>query len=425
MPYIITVKQGNLVLEADATFIVNASNTKLALGSGVSSSFREHCGVSLQQEMSAQYEKVPKPILQGDVIATSSAEAENFKYALHATVINYNTPRQAHEKQPSLETIQTILTNIEKYLKWYDEKTEEPMKLVLPLLGCGVGGLDKKDVIQGYKHFFRQEVEYVCEVVVYGFDRGDEERINAVLLESKEPHQSWFNYYDFVNEMSFGSFVEDLTSQTLELINETLQTKGQSIIDFGAGTGRLCVPLAMQGYELIAVEPSEGMLGVLKSKFEDIEREVVTSNTTLQDYEPQEEADLALAVFTVLAYITTDEEMDKAIQVMSQSIKEEGYLLIDLASTGLFRSSLLQRDNLNREIVMTPLNDKKYNYYEKCSGYFEGKEFSYEDEFTLRNWSSFEIIHKLSEAGFRMEQDLSDVFAGSGANYYLFKKTTT
>lgn len=36
MSYSLFVKQGNLLSEEQATFIVNASNTKLILGSGVS-----------------------------------------------------------------------------------------------------------------------------------------------------------------------------------------------------------------------------------------------------------------------------------------------------------------------------------------------------------------------------------------------------
>ena len=43
---IIRLKYGNLVKEK-ATFIVNASNTQLILGSGVSKAFRQHCGGSI------------------------------------------------------------------------------------------------------------------------------------------------------------------------------------------------------------------------------------------------------------------------------------------------------------------------------------------------------------------------------------------
>ena len=55
MSYHCTVKPGNLLKEEDATFIVNASNTKLQLGSGVSSAFRKICGIGMQMEMLDKY----------------------------------------------------------------------------------------------------------------------------------------------------------------------------------------------------------------------------------------------------------------------------------------------------------------------------------------------------------------------------------
>ncbi|MGB5966491.1 MAG: macro domain-containing protein [Sulfurimonadaceae bacterium] len=90
MSYMCTVKQGDLLTEEDATFIVNASNMRLVLGSGVSRAFREHCAKALQDEMLESLENMRKPLRQGDVIATSPGAALNFKYALHAAIMNYD-----------------------------------------------------------------------------------------------------------------------------------------------------------------------------------------------------------------------------------------------------------------------------------------------------------------------------------------------
>lgn len=58
----------------------------------------------------------------------------------------------------------------------------------------------------------------------------------------KQPHDNWGTYYDFVYEQTFGSFYNNLTTETLNVINQILP-KG-TILDFGAGTGRLSFPLA-------------------------------------------------------------------------------------------------------------------------------------------------------------------------------------
>jgi len=173
LSYTCTVKQGDLLTEEDATFIVNASNTRLVLGSGVSMAFKHHCGIELQDEMLKSLEKVGEPLKQGDVVTTSSGKANNFVYALHAAVMNYNAGTKHQQKMPTLAVIQTALENIEGYLNWYADKTDEPLKLVLPLIGCGVGGLDKRDVLELYKNFFSREVSFSCHVIIYGYNQQD------------------------------------------------------------------------------------------------------------------------------------------------------------------------------------------------------------------------------------------------------------
>ena len=180
MPYKITIKQGNLLNEK-ADFIVNASNTRLILGSGVSMAFKRHCGVQLQRELDAILNSIDGELAQGEVVASSSANVTNFKYALHATVMNYNKGVKQGEKLPTLNTIEKSLQKIQNYLLWYAKNHSNKMKIALPLMGCGVGGLDKVDVIQLYKDFFSQPIEIECEVVVYGYSEEDFKLISSLM----------------------------------------------------------------------------------------------------------------------------------------------------------------------------------------------------------------------------------------------------
>ncbi|WP_457743246.1 macro domain-containing protein [Sulfurimonas sp.] len=183
MPYKCTIKQGNLLEEEDATFIVNASNTKLLFGSGVSMAFKRHCGNILQDEMHEKLRSIGK-LEKGDVVATSSGNAKNFKYALHVAVMNYNKGVSTEQKAPTLQNIKTALENIEKYIKWYIEnKNNQNIKLVLPLMGCGVGGLNKEDVIKLYREFFCRDVAFDCEVVIYGYNTQDYKKILKIMME--------------------------------------------------------------------------------------------------------------------------------------------------------------------------------------------------------------------------------------------------
>ncbi len=180
MPYSIIVKQGNLLNE-EADFIVNASNTKLILGSGVSMAFKRHCGIKLQNEMYSVLNSIDSDLVQGAVIATSSGGASNFKYSLHVAVMNYNQGVKYNEKNPTIDIIEKALKNIENYLLWYAKNKSDTMKLVLPLMGCGVGGLDKVDVIELYKNFFTKQVDINCKVVIYGYTIEDYQLIINIL----------------------------------------------------------------------------------------------------------------------------------------------------------------------------------------------------------------------------------------------------
>jgi len=181
MSYLISAKKGNLLNEK-SDFLVNPSNTKLILGSGVSLAFKRKCGIKLQIGLDSILNKaVNNELKQGDVVITSSYDADNFKYALHAAVMNYNQGVRGDNKKPKIDTIHKILYNIEKYLIAQANETNRPTKVAIPLIGCGVGGLDKKEVLSLYKDFFMRDVEMECNVVVYGYSENDYNKILDIL----------------------------------------------------------------------------------------------------------------------------------------------------------------------------------------------------------------------------------------------------
>jgi 2-polyprenyl-3-methyl-5-hydroxy-6-metoxy-1,4-benzoquinol methylase len=96
------------------------------------------------------------------------------------------------------------------------------------------------------------------------------------------PHDAWAHAYDAIYEGSFGSFYTNLTAETLACLGE-LAVPPAHIVDFGAGTGRLSIPLARQGYSVIAVEPSAAMLEQLRAKAEGAGLAMETHHQRMQD----------------------------------------------------------------------------------------------------------------------------------------------
>ena len=238
-----------------------------------------------------------------------------------------------------------------------------------------------------------------------------------------QPHDNWGEYYDFVYEQTFGGYYDALTAETLNVIKQILPDA--TIIDFGAGTGRLAIPLAEQGHKVTAVEKSAGMVNEFNRKLSRVDAEIEIHNCSISEYEGGN-TDLALALFTVLSYSISEEELTNNLQAICKSVRSGGYLFFDLPSTLFFHGGrIIQKEsaNLNRVVEIAATEELDiYSYHERCSGVFNDKDFSYEDEFKIRYWKIAFVERILNEKGFIDTTQTFPQFSSTGSTYKLFKK---
>ena len=124
-------------------YVVNPSNTILSLGSGVSGVLKRMCP-ELQNVM-WEYLNRNGYLNPGD-IAITPYPCDEFKYVIHAAVMDYRD--NAKRISPDLKRIEIICNKIASLFK------DEKVKIITPLLGTGVGGLDKKEVYKIMKNYF-------------------------------------------------------------------------------------------------------------------------------------------------------------------------------------------------------------------------------------------------------------------------------
>jgi O-acetyl-ADP-ribose deacetylase (regulator of RNase III) len=163
--------QGSL-LDYEVDMLVNASNTTLKLGSGVSMVLKRACGPELQHSMDQlrlQRTRANQEISSGDVFITPAFEHPHAKYILHAAVMNYNSGVKQLDAKPTLQTIEVILENTLPHLLDKQDDSMQPVTALFPYLGCGVGGLEKKDVRQVFETFCEKQHDitaefYLCEL---------------------------------------------------------------------------------------------------------------------------------------------------------------------------------------------------------------------------------------------------------------------
>jgi O-acetyl-ADP-ribose deacetylase (regulator of RNase III) len=104
--------------------IVNASNTRLILGSGVSGAIKKKANPSLQEEMLAI--AAGGGLAAGDVAVTGSQGMPNCRLIFHAATVEGST--------------QTVRRAVKKCLELCQEKKIK--SIAFPALGAGTGGLE-------------------------------------------------------------------------------------------------------------------------------------------------------------------------------------------------------------------------------------------------------------------------------------------
>lgn len=141
--------------------VVNASNTDLKLGSGVSGALRVQCGPVLQEELDAI-----APVEHGEVVATE-VEGQPYRYVLHAAIIDFH---KSPGQQTSLQVLSTCLDNV---LTLADQLGLR--SLAIPLLGAGVGCLDPAEVAERIRLHVQQHGHFSSETPL--------ERVELVYFE--------------------------------------------------------------------------------------------------------------------------------------------------------------------------------------------------------------------------------------------------
>ena len=213
---------------------------------------------------------------------------------------------------------------------------------------------------------------------------------------------------------------QKLTNDTINAINNILP--GGKILDLGAGTGRITIPLLQNEYEVLPVEISKGMYDVLVSKLTSNNLKCDSQNKSIATFNFDTKADLAVCVFTVLIYITTKEEMVQTIKNIAKHLKSNGLFFFDISSITASHSGVFKNNYFTRKIVISHVADSLYNYNEECFGVFNNEPFRYCDVFPLRQWTEGELNEILSDCGFENTNKSFPEFNGTGATYKLFRK---
>lgn len=237
---------------------------------------------------------------------------------------------------------------------------------------------------------------------------------------SQMPHTGWAGLYDAVYEESYGESFYRLTRRSLQQVQAALPPPAR-LVDFGAGTGRLAIPLAEAGYQVTAVEPCQLMLDELLRKAGPAP--IRPCACRMQDFRSAEKFDLALCVFTVLIYFVEEDSLQKSLQAAADALRPGGLLLMDIPLRPLFQSNHIRTPGIDRDINIQPLGGGLYQYDETTTLQPAGRAFTYSESFKIRHWPVQQVKDILADCSFTIHTDLSAEFFEWGAKYLLLQKS--
>lgn len=140
------------------------------------------------------------------------------------------------------------------------------------------------------------------------------------------------NYYDSTApfyDAVFDSWTSsESTLQELSFIKRHV-TKDSKILDVGCGTGRHLVPLTKEGYNIIGIEPSAGLIAEIKKK----SSQAQVFNGIFENYSPLKKFDLILLMYNVFCEIAFTEEA--ALQFLSECksrLNKNGSIFLDIGA---------------------------------------------------------------------------------------------
>ena len=133
-------------------------------------------------------------------------------------------------------------------------------------------------------------------------------------------------YYDlFYGEKDYRGEVDYVDA----LIKKYALGDARTILDLGCGTAGHAVLLAQKGYNVTGVDRSDTMLSIAEEKKRQMKVSVELWNGDICSVELDKRFDVAIAMFAVIGYQTTNERLESALTNTAKHLNPGGLFIFD------------------------------------------------------------------------------------------------
>jgi SAM-dependent methyltransferase len=238
-----------------------------------------------------------------------------------------------------------------------------------------------------------------------------------------------YDQYAFIADL-YDYVVPYCTRPDIDFFVAAAQASGGPVLEVGCGTGRVLIPTARAGIEIVGLDLSPHMLAVCRTRLLD-EPEAVQSRVRLVqadmcDFDLAQAFKLVTLPFRPFQHLVTVEEQLSCLQSIHRHLVEGGQLILDLFNPSL---EALVRDNLGQEFGDEPeftipdgrrvLRRHKTiarDYANQVTQveliysitHPDGRQEKLVHAFSMRYLYRFEVEHLLGRCGFKAQQVYAD-----------------
>ena len=163
-----------------------------------------------------------------------------------------------------------------------------------------------------------------------------------------------YSEYGFVAEL-YDHVVPYRDRQDVAFFVEAAQESGGPVLEVGCGTGRVLIPTARAGVDIVGLDLSPHMLQICQERLlqepEEVQSRVQLLEADMRDFELSDTFALATIPFRPFQHLTTVEDQLACLQSIHRHLADGGRLILDLFNPWLER---LVEDNLGEEFGEEP-----------------------------------------------------------------------
>lgn len=191
-----------------------------------------------------------------------------------------------------------------------------------------------------------------------------------------------------------------------------------NVLDLGCGPGRYALPLAEQGFSVVALDTSESLLEQLREKLSDASREVQSRVEVVQgdmrEFSRPQAFDWVMIMWSTFGYFEEEKDHGQVLDLAYQNLRSGGCLMLDLVGLEYLCRALepvhLTELDDGRLLIERPVLVDEMTRLENEWLLIEGESVQ-RAEFSHRVWSGGEMARLLAQHGFEVDGVYGD-YAG-------------